>query len=142
MVAGDLACSPILGVLDFIKLAESTGIKWGVASNSNSQFVELIIEKFELHPAIVSTPADVIKPKPAPDLFWHCANLMGVPPGGRGNVVVFEDSAHGIEAAKAAGMRAWGIATNCDPSALERAGAEKTFRNFIELNQYPHDLFT
>ena len=46
--------------------------------------------------------ADNVKhPKPAPDTFRYCAQLMGVEPS---KCVVFEDSQLGLQAAKAAGM--------------------------------------
>ncbi|MGJ8691398.1 MAG: HAD family hydrolase [Thalassotalea sp.] len=43
----------------------------------------------------------VEKPKPAPDTFLRCAQLMGVKPE---RCIVFEDAQAGIKAAKAAGM--------------------------------------
>ena len=42
-------------------------------------------------------------PKPAPDTFLRCAELLGVPPQ---NCVVFEDAQLGLQAAKSAGMAA------------------------------------
>ena len=46
--------------------------------------------------------ADQVKsPKPSPDTFLKCAELMGVAPD---KCVVFEDAKLGIQAAKAAGM--------------------------------------
>lgn len=140
LISGTLTCAPVAGVLEFIALSESTGIRWGVASNSNRIFVETILGNFGLRPFVICTAEDVIKPKPAPDLFWHCANLMEILPKHRGKTVVFEDSVHGIESAIAAGMRAWGIATSCKPSALTRAGAEKVFRNFSDLKHDASDL--
>lgn len=43
----------------------------------------------------------VSKPKPAPDTFLRCAELLGINPA---NCVVFEDSALGLKAAASAGM--------------------------------------
>ena len=46
--------------------------------------------------------ADQVKnPKPAPDTFLRCAELLGVEPG---QCVVFEDSPLGLQAAQRAGM--------------------------------------
>jgi beta-phosphoglucomutase family hydrolase len=45
----------------------------------------------------------VASPKPAPDTFLLCAELMGVEPA---DCVVFEDSKLGLDAAKSAGMTA------------------------------------
>lgn len=44
---------------------------------------------------------DVKNPKPAPDTFLRCAELIGVPPA---KCVVFEDADFGIEAARLANM--------------------------------------
>src|SRR5215475_8850030 len=44
--------------------------------------------------------------KPAPDLFLHAAERMGVAPG---NCVVVEDSPLGVQAAVAAGMDVFGF---------------------------------
>ena len=51
---------------------------------------------------LVSTE-DVARPKPFPDTFLKCAELLGVNPAG---CEVFEDAQLGIQAAKAAGMMA------------------------------------
>lgn len=42
-------------------------------------------------------------PKPAPDIFLRCAELMGIEPSA---CIVFEDSKLGLQAAEAAGMHA------------------------------------
>jgi beta-phosphoglucomutase-like phosphatase (HAD superfamily) len=51
---------------------------------------------------LVSTD-DVARPKPFPDTFLKCAEMMGVEPS---VCEVFEDAQLGIQAAKAAGMMA------------------------------------
>ncbi|HEY7884642.1 MAG TPA: beta-phosphoglucomutase family hydrolase [Cellvibrionaceae bacterium] len=45
----------------------------------------------------------VANPKPAPDTFLRCAELMGVEPA---QCVVFEDAELGLQAARSAGMKA------------------------------------
>jgi HAD superfamily hydrolase (TIGR01509 family) len=50
---------------------------------------------------------EVANAKPAPDLFLHAAARMGVDPGA---CAVVEDSRFGVQAARAAGMRAFGYA--------------------------------
>lgn len=52
---------------------------------------------------ILVSADDVERPKPFPDTFLRCADLMGVRPE---ICEVFEDGAPGIQAAKAAGMMA------------------------------------
>ncbi len=72
-------------------------------------------------PAALFSAAQVPRGKPHPDLFLHAAEAMGADPC---RCAVVEDTASGVEAAVAAGMRALGYAADSDAAALERAGAE------------------
>ena len=63
-----------------------------------------LLERF--HGRIFSAQ-DVENGKPAPDLFLHAAAMLGADPR---RCAVVEDSAYGVEAARAAGMRAYGYA--------------------------------
>jgi HAD superfamily hydrolase (TIGR01509 family) len=73
---------------------------------------------------------DVVRGKPAPDLFLYAASRMGVAPEA---CAVVEDSPYGIEAARAAGMRAFGYAGGLTPaSRLEGAGVV-VFRDMSRL---------
>ena len=49
---------------------------------------------------------ELFRSKPAPDIFILCAQRMAVSPE---NIIVFEDSKNGIQAAKGAGMKVVGI---------------------------------
>jgi beta-phosphoglucomutase family hydrolase len=51
---------------------------------------------------VVVTPEDVVRGKPAPDMFLLAAKKMGVAPG---KCLVFEDAEPGMQAAVAAGMK-------------------------------------
>jgi HAD superfamily hydrolase (TIGR01509 family) len=55
----------------------------------------------------IFSAADVPRGKPAPDLFLHAASSMDASPS---RSAVIEDSAFGVDAALAAGMRAFGYA--------------------------------
>jgi HAD superfamily hydrolase (TIGR01509 family) len=63
----------------------------------------------------IFSSADVARGKPAPDLFLHAAEQMGAKPSG---CVVVEDSRPGVEAARAAGMRALAFAGGLTPAEL------------------------
>jgi HAD superfamily hydrolase (TIGR01509 family) len=69
--------------------------------------------------------------KPAPGLFLHAAQTLGVHPS---RCVVVEDSLSGIHAAKAAGMRVLGF-TGGDPGVELELGAicEDLFRRMSDL---------
>lgn len=61
---------------------------------------------------------DVARGKPAPDLFLHAAQAMGVDPAA---CVVVEDSPWGIQAANAAGMTSIGFAFHTPAHRLNAA---------------------
>ncbi|MDZ5695992.1 HAD family hydrolase [Chelativorans sp. M5D2P16] len=76
-----------------------------VASSSQPERIRLslgvtgLLEFFEPH---IYSSTMVANGKPAPDLFLHAANAMGMAPE---HCIVVEDSPAGIEAARRAGMR-------------------------------------
>jgi HAD superfamily hydrolase (TIGR01509 family) len=73
---------------------------------------------------------EVANGKPAPDLFLHTAARMGAEPA---RCAVVEDSRFGVEAARAAGMRAFGYAGGLTPpDRLEGLGAV-VFEDMREL---------
>ncbi|MCM2425323.1 HAD family hydrolase [Streptomyces sp. RKAG337] len=68
----------------------------------------------------IFSASEVEHGKPAPDLFLHAARAMGADPA---HCVVVEDSRFGVEAARAAGMRAFGYYGGLTPRAwLEGPG--------------------
>lgn len=81
----------------------AAGAKISVASGSDLSLVQPSLEQTGLADlfSIVITPADVLRGKPAPDMFLLAADRMGV---AYGDCLVFEDGAAGIAAADAAGM--------------------------------------
>jgi len=64
---------------------------------------------------------DVKQGKPAPDLFLLAAEELQVPAA---HCIVVEDATAGVQAAKAGGMRAIGLARLDDAALLQEAGAD------------------
>src|SRR5258708_21218187 len=82
------------------------GIKTAIASTSkNSRTVLEHLELVSLFDGIADGSC-VVNGKPAPDIFVYAAGLVGVPTP---DCLGIEDAAAGVEAIKAAGMRALGI---------------------------------
>ncbi|MEU5973829.1 HAD family hydrolase [Streptomyces sp. NPDC047315] len=77
---------------------------------------------------IVFSAQDVGRGKPAPDLFLHAAEQMGVEPG---RCVVVEDSVLGVRAALAAGMDVYGFTAMTPAAKLE--GAKGHFATMAQL---------
>lgn len=80
-------------------------IPLAVASGGTRKVIELMLEHLEirhLFQAIV-TSEDVIRQKPAPDIFLEAARRIGVPPH---SCRAYEDTDLGMQAIRAAGMEA------------------------------------
>jgi HAD superfamily hydrolase (TIGR01509 family) len=115
----------IPGVRQAVEAVRAAGIPYGVASQGRLDKTALTLRLSglaELFPEDVRFSADqVARPKPAPDLFLHAAEVLGGDPA---RTVVVEDSLPGTTAARAAGMRVLGYAADGDPEPLRDAGAE------------------
>ena len=72
----------------------------------------------------------VTRPKPFPDIYVEVAKQLGYTPG---DCVVFEDSATGVQAARAAGMRVVGVST----TFLDLADVDMTIRDFLDPRLEP-----
>jgi beta-phosphoglucomutase-like phosphatase (HAD superfamily) len=104
-----------------------------VASNGNHAKVNFTLAHTGLLPRFagrIFTADDVVHPKPAPDLFLLAARTLGAAPG---RTVVVEDSATGVVAAKAAGMRAIGYAAMTPAARLQAAGADAVAATMAEV---------
>jgi HAD superfamily hydrolase (TIGR01509 family) len=85
---------------------ESLAAQWplGVASSANRELIDLVLELADLqrHFAATVSSEEVARGKPAPDVYLEAARRLGV---AADRCVAIEDSASGIRAAAAAGMR-------------------------------------
>ena len=73
---------------------------------------------------------EVANGKPAPDLFLHAAMSIGVSPV---RCVVVEDSRHGVQAARAAGMRSLGYSGGLTPAAWLEGADTVVFEDMRKL---------
>lgn len=78
----------------------------------------------------IFSASDVARGKPAPDLFLHAAAAMNVAPA---RSAVVEDSASGVEAAHAAGMRVFGYAGGVTPPDRLRGRGTIVFDDMRKL---------
>ena len=113
----------VKGAARFIAHVEAQGLPWGIASNSPAAFVTPAVAALGLKPGYLIATDEPARRKPRPDIFWDCANQLGLKPAQRSRIMVCEDSTHGIAAAKTAGMRAFGIVGASTADDLRRAGA-------------------
>lgn len=78
----------------------------------------------------IFSTTEVERGKPAPDLFLHAAARSGVSPD---RCVVVEDSRSGVEAARAAGMRALGYAGGLTPPSWLEGADTVVFGDMADL---------
>jgi HAD superfamily hydrolase (TIGR01509 family) len=80
----------------------------GLASSSNRELIDLTLDLLGVHDLFTATVSseEVDRGKPAPDVYLEAARRLQVDPR---TAAAVEDSANGIRAAKAAGMRVLAI---------------------------------
>ncbi|MFJ8308825.1 MULTISPECIES: HAD family hydrolase [unclassified Streptomyces] len=123
---------PVAGVTDVLGKLVADGVPYCVASSGTHERIRVghrttgLDEWFEEE--WVFSAEDVGRGKPAPDLFLHAAERMGVAPE---RCVVVEDSRLGVEAARAAGMAVYGFTAMTPAERLE--GADGYFENMGQL---------
>jgi len=99
------------GVIQFIILAFRYGIKQSIGTASSKNYVNIILERYNLKqyiPYLVSGD-DIINSKPDPETWLKCAKLLNLSPD---KVIVIEDGIAGLEAAQKAGMHTIYIGSN------------------------------
>jgi HAD superfamily hydrolase (TIGR01509 family) len=104
-----------------------------VASSGSHERIRLALEVTGLLDRFdgrIFSATDVVYGKPAPDLFLHAAERIGVAPE---RCVVVEDSPAGVEAGRSAGMQVLAYASHGDAPALAAAGA----RVFADMSELP-----
>jgi HAD superfamily hydrolase (TIGR01509 family) len=123
---------PVAGAMDVLEKLASDGVPYCVASSGSHERIRVghraagLAKWFD--DSRIFSSQDVGRGKPAPDLFLHAAERMGVAPG---RCVVVEDSPLGVQAAVAAGMDVYGF-TAMTPAA-KLADATQLFSDMGEL---------
>ncbi len=91
------------GVVPLLSEASDQGLMLAVASSSDRTWVEGHLRRLGLYnrfQAIV-TADDVDRTKPSPEVYRHALRMLDVAPR---DAIAFEDSLHGVRAAKLAGL--------------------------------------
>lgn len=99
--------APMPGVPEAIALFNRLGLSLAIASSSPRRLIDAVCERLRLTEIEVRCSAlDEVNGKPAPDVYLAAARALGVAPA---RCLAIEDSAHGVAAAKSAGMRCLAI---------------------------------
>jgi len=123
----------IPGFVEFHQTVADLNLKNGIATNATDKTIELTDHALNLrrffgeHMYGISCVAE--KGKPHPAIYTFVANKLGMKPE---DCLAIEDSAHGIAAAKAAGMTCVGINTAQNRTAL--AQADMIVEHYKDIN--------
>jgi len=135
-VALETEVTPVDGIVEVLDALDAAGVGYGVASNGEHEKMRTtlgatgLLARFE-HRRF--SAVDVARPKPAPDLFLHAAQMLGFDPR---RTLVVEDSPLGVQGAFTAGMTVIGYAELVSPERLVAAGAAHTVRDMRELLEF------
>ena len=121
IVRADLPLAP--GLFTRLDELQRAGARLAVGSSAPPENIDLVLDVGGLREYFpVSVDGTQVRHgKPAPDVFLLAAEKLGIAPA---RCVVIEDAPAGIRAARAAGMRAVGVATTQPEDALLEAGAD------------------
>jgi HAD superfamily hydrolase (TIGR01509 family) len=89
--------------VELLRLLRSAGVPVAIATGSSRPSILPMMREHGIEADAIVTAEDIQRGKPFPDLFLRAAEALRVTPA---DCVVVEDSEVGIEAARAAGMRA------------------------------------
>ncbi|MFI8827532.1 HAD family hydrolase [Streptomyces sp. NPDC053431] len=126
----DAELTVVEGITDVLDALE---VPFCLASNGSPESISAnlartgLLDRFE---GRAFSARHVPRPKPAPDLFLHAAASMGVPPE---RCAVVEDSPYGVQAARAAGMRAFGYCGGLTRAERLEGPGTRVFGHMREL---------
>jgi HAD superfamily hydrolase (TIGR01509 family) len=129
------------GIAEYLAAARERGLKRAIVSSSNRRWVDMHLERLEETvgwDAICTADGDRTRAKPAPVLYLEALRLLDV---AADDAVAFEDSPHGVTAAKAAGIFCVAIPNEVTRDlGLEEAGADIVLDSLADLP--PEALFS
>ncbi|MBI3899222.1 MAG: HAD family hydrolase [Gammaproteobacteria bacterium] len=126
----DVRVQPVAGIHDVLATLD---LPFCVASGADRVKTELSLKRAGLFPLFdgrVFCGTEVPRTKPAPDIYFQAARVMGCAPE---RCAVVEDTATGVAAGVSAGMTVFGYAAANSSQPLLDAGAVVTFSDMRQL---------
>ena len=111
---------PLPGLLNLLEELRKHVIPIALGTSAPASNVDFILDGLGIRPyfSCLVDASQIKKGKPDPEIYLKVAEKLGMPAK---LCVVFEDSAHGIDSALAAGMKTVGVLSSHSPEALQRA---------------------
>lgn len=129
-IVRDEGLSLIAGARELLQRLQAAGIPCAVGSSTPRDNLTFAIAHLGLQGCFAALVAaeDVTRGKPDPEVFLSAAGRLRADPS---RCVVFEDTPVGLQAARAAGMKAVGVVTTYPAGALD--GADRLVHRVDEL---------
>lgn len=128
----EVPIKPVSGLCEFLDHLEQLGIPKAVATSASEKRTRFTLDQLQLTQrfACIVTAKDVLRGKPDPAVYHLAAEQMHAVAE---YTAVIEDSVSGVKAAKSAGMKCLGIASNHRCKVLRQAGANSVIPDFVGL---------
>ncbi len=123
---------PMPGVAELLRRLQTMRTKLAVASSARTSWIEATLRSIGLADVFQAQASgdDVLRGKPAPDIYLLAAERLGVAPA---QCVAIEDSPNGVLSAVRAGMAVLGVRTPYTQH-LQLEGAQRVVDSLAELD--------
>lgn len=131
---GKLKLQP--GVQKALDEFQKRNLKMAIASSNYEDVLQHVLwstgirNYFDFHLSYLDVQKGHIQPKPAPDIYLTAAKKMGLP---KKNILVFEDSSTGVQAATSAGLECVMVPDLIAPSDKDEQNAVMICQSFFEF---------
>ncbi len=131
--------TPLPGAVELLRFLRAAGIPHGIATSGRRPEIDASLETLGVgSDTIVVERGDVLRAKPAPDLFLNCQQRLGVPVD---DCYVVGDAVWDLLAARRARMLSIGLLSGgYGEDELTRAGAFRVYRDAAELHDSLDEL--
>jgi HAD superfamily hydrolase (TIGR01509 family) len=130
---------PVYGVVEALDRISRPTCVASSGTHEKMRFTLGLTGMYDRFAGRIFSATEVLRGKPAPDLFLHAAAQMGAAPAA---CAVVEDSAFGVAAARAAGMHVLAYAGGVTPAAKLAGPRTIVFENMRELPELLDKLAT
>jgi len=123
------------GVREIQTFLAQKNIPHGIASNAYTSFIDNTVKELNLNFKVYMGVDKFEKPKPSPIPYITLAKQLGMLESDFTEILIFEDSLTGMQAARDSGMIPVGLLTQYTESELRANGAQYIFPTLLEAYQ-------
>jgi beta-phosphoglucomutase len=128
-----LEIQPIPGITEFLGRLKRSGILTAVATSASAGRTRSTLDRLQLNDHFTATVTgnEIAEGKPDPAIYRLACQRLDIPPE---SVIAIEDAVSGIQAARGAGLKCFGVARGDSAGKLRSAGAIHVIESFAGLS--------